>query len=131
RRLAGREAVNLEADGNEGLLEHVEHLALGGGDAAAGDEAGGEVDGIDCGGHGAGLASEAGGMKCRNSTWTRSSRSTARAIRLPMTRRWRSGIIAGLPRRQGWRTSAPVTSCWSRAASPRSATGTRVRTSWW
>ena len=46
-RLAADEAMDVEAERRERGFEHVEHLAAGGGDAGAGDEPGGEVDGVD------------------------------------------------------------------------------------
>ena len=95
RRLAEGEAVDREAERRQRLFEHVEHGAARGRDARAGDQPGGEVDGVDCGGHRTRLASRHGETPCPSSTSTRSNRSTAPAIRRPTTRRWRSGIIAG------------------------------------
>ena len=51
RRLAGDEAVDREAEPAQRRLQHVEHRAGRGRDAGAGGEAGGEVDGVDCGAH--------------------------------------------------------------------------------
>jgi hypothetical protein len=51
RRLAGDEAMDLEAERPERLLEHVEHRAGRRRDAGAGDQPAGEVDRVDANRH--------------------------------------------------------------------------------
>src|SRR3546814_15113370 len=78
RSASGEEAVDLEAEVLQRLAQYGERARLLRRDAGAGDEAGGDVDGIDCGRHGRGLARAPRlaqrGMRCPSPTSTPSNR---------------------------------------------------------